>query len=77
MLVLQQMIIFVLLMVVGALARHYKILTPENQPQITKLVVNIAYPAIILSGVTGKGPHIEGPNWLMPLGSSSPCWPCS
>ena len=50
MLVLQQMIIFVLLMVVGALARHYKILTPENQPQITKLVVNIAYPAIILSG---------------------------
>lgn len=60
MLVLQQMIIFVLLMVVGALARHYQILTPENQPQITKLVVNIAYPAIILSGVTGKGPHIEG-----------------
>lgn len=59
MLVLQQMIIFVLLMVVGALARHYKILTLENQPQITKLVVNIAYPAIILSGVTGKGPHIE------------------
>ena len=56
MLVLQQMIIFVLLMVVGALARHYKILTPENQPQITKLVVNIAYPAIIgLEGaVEGK-----------------------
>ena len=60
MLILQQMIIFVLLMVVGALARRYEILTPANQPQITKLVVNIAYPAIILSGVTGKGPRIEG-----------------
>ena len=60
MLILQQMIIFVLLMAVGALARRYEILTPANQPQITKLVVNIAYPAIILSGVTGKGPRIEG-----------------
>ena len=60
MLILQQMVIFVLLMAVGALARRYEILTPANQPQITKLVVNIAYPAIILSGVTGKGPRIEG-----------------
>lgn len=60
MLILQQMIIFVLLMAAGALARRYEILTPANQPQITKLVVNIAYPAIILSGVTGKGPRIEG-----------------
>lgn len=53
------MIIFVLLMCIG-LARHYKIFTPENQPQLTKLVLNIAYPAMILSGVTGKGAHIEG-----------------
>lgn len=49
------MVIFVLLMAVGALARRYEILTPANQPQIMKLVVNIAYPAIILSGVTGSG----------------------
>lgn len=68
MLVLQQMIIFVLLMAVGALARHHHILTPENQPQITKLVVNIAYPAIILSGVTGSGPHIEGRELLYAFG---------
>ncbi|MCH3949642.1 MAG: AEC family transporter [Acidaminococcus sp.] len=60
MLVLQQMIIFVIIMVVGAVARKHQILTPENQPQITKLVLNIAYPAIILSGVTGDGPHMEG-----------------
>lgn len=45
---------------IGALARRYKIFTPENQPQLTKLVINIAYPAMILSGVTGKGAHIEG-----------------
>ena len=47
-------------MCIGALARRYKIFTPENQPQLTKLVLNIAYPAMILSGVTGKGAHIEG-----------------
>ena len=35
MLILQQMIIFVLLMAAGALARRYEILTPANQPQIT------------------------------------------
>ncbi|MGM9517517.1 MAG: AEC family transporter [Acidaminococcus sp.] len=60
MLVLQQMVIFVLLMLVGAWARKKQILTEENQSQITQLVLNIAYPAIILSGVTGEGPHIAG-----------------
>lgn len=64
MLVLQQMIIFVLLMLVGAWARKKQILTEENQAQITQLVLNIAYPAIILSGVTGEGPHIAGPELL-------------
>lgn len=47
-------------MCIGALARSYNIFTLENQPQLTKLVINIAYPAMILSGVTGKGAHIEG-----------------
>lgn len=64
MLVFQQMVIFVLLMLVGAAARKKKILTDENQPQITQLVLNIAYPAIILSGVTGDGPHIAGQELL-------------
>lgn len=64
MLVFQQMVIFVLLMLVGAAARKKKILTEENQPQITQLVLNITYPAIILSGVTGDGPHIAGQELL-------------
>lgn len=58
--VAQQMLIFVLLMLAGALARRAGILTRENQPSLTRLVLNVAYPAIILSGVTGKGPRIEG-----------------
>lgn len=58
--VFQQMIIFVILMAAGAAARRCGILTPENQPQLTKLVVNVAYPAIILSGVTGEGARIAG-----------------
>lgn len=64
MLVLQQMVIFVLLMLVGAWARKKQILTEKNQAQITQLVLNIAYPAIILSGVTGEGSHIAGPELL-------------
>ncbi|MDL2060296.1 AEC family transporter [Mesosutterella sp. AGMB02718] len=58
--VAQQMLIFVLLMAAGAWARRRGILTPEKQPQLTNLVLNIAYPAIILSGVTGRGPRIGG-----------------
>lgn len=68
MLVLQQMIIFLLLMLVGIVARKQGLLTNENQPQLTKIVVNIAYPAIILSGVTGDGPHIEGVELLGAVG---------
>ncbi|WP_370821165.1 AEC family transporter [Acidaminococcus massiliensis] len=64
MLVFRQMVMFVLLMLVGAGTRKKKILTDENQPQITQLVLNIAYPAIILSGVTGDGPHIAGQELL-------------
>lgn len=58
--VLQQMLIFVIIMIVGAWARKKSILTPENEGQITQLVLTITYPAIILSGVTGNGPRIEG-----------------
>ena len=54
--VLQQMLIFVIIMVVGAWARKKNILTPDNQGQITQLVLQVAYPAIILSGVTGSQP---------------------
>ena len=66
--VFQQMIIFLLLMLVGAMARRKNILTEENQPQITKLIVNIAYPAIILSGATGASTHVEGRELLLAFG---------
>ena len=39
MLVFRQMVMFVLLMLVGAGTRKKKILTDENQPQITQLVL--------------------------------------
>lgn len=68
MLVLQQMFIFLLLMLVGIAARRKGFLTEANQPQITQIVMNIAYPAIILSGVTGDGPHIEGMELLKAVG---------
>ena len=66
--VLQQMLIFVIIMVVGAWARKKNILTPDNQGQITQLVLQVAYPAIILSGVTGDGPHMEGGALLYAFG---------
>ena len=49
--VLQQMLIFVIIMVVGAWARKKNILTPDNQGQITQLVLQVAYPAIRRSGI--------------------------
>lgn len=52
--VLQQMLIFLCLMLVGIYARRKGMLTEKNQQQISAITVNIAYPAIILSGV-GNG----------------------
>ena len=73
--VLQQMLIFVIIMVVGAWARKKNILTPDNQGQITQLVLQVAYPAIILSGVTGDGPIWKAVPFFMLLVSSLSCWP--
>ncbi|ACZ77691.1 Auxin Efflux Carrier [Dickeya parazeae Ech586] len=58
--ILQQMIIFSLLIIVGAIARKKQIITKENTPQLTALVLNITMPAIILSGITGNAQHIAG-----------------
>ena len=60
MMVLQQMLIFLCLMLLGIVAREKGMLTDSNQKQISALVVNIAYPAIILSGVSGNGTRMEG-----------------
>lgn len=58
--VLQQMIIFSLLIGVGVIARKIGVVTHSNLPQFTSLIFNFAMPAIILSSVTGDEPHIDG-----------------
>ncbi|MBR2214655.1 MAG: AEC family transporter [Selenomonadaceae bacterium] len=68
MMVLQQMLIFLCLMLLGVWAREKGMLTEDNQKQISALVVNIAYPAIILSGVSGNGAHMEGAELVFAFG---------
>lgn len=63
--ILQQMIIFFLLIGVGVIARRTGVVTQNNIPQFTSLLFNFAMPAIILSGVTGDEPHIEGSELIM------------
>ena len=58
--VLNQAVIFFLLMLVGIYARRTSLITPENQQKLSGIVVNIAYPAIILSGALAEGERIEG-----------------
>lgn len=47
--VLQQTVIFFLIMLIGIYARRKGIITPDNQNSLSALVVNIAYPCIIVS----------------------------
>ena len=68
MMVLQQMAIFFLLMLLGIAARRQGMFNEKNQQQISSLVVNIAYPAIILSGVSGSGARMEGEELLLSFG---------
>lgn len=70
MLVLRQMMIFFLLMLVGMIARKKGMLTENNQSQISSIVVNIAYPAMILSGVVGDEVRIQGMDLLMAVGTA-------
>lgn len=56
--VLNQTLIFLFLMAIGMYDRKKGMLDENAESKISAIVVNIAYPAIILSGVTGKGPHI-------------------
>ena len=58
--VLEQTVIFFLIMLIGLYARKKGMLTKENQSQISAIVVNIAYPAIILPGVLSDDVHIQG-----------------
>ncbi len=53
MVVLQQMVIFFILMGVGFAARKAGILTPEVLPKLSALIANVAGPCLILSGSIG------------------------
>lgn len=60
MILLKQMLIFFLIMLVGMAARKVGIITSDNQKQLSAMVVNIANPALILSGGMGNGERISG-----------------
>ena len=62
--VLNQTMIFLVLMLIGMYARKKGMLTKETEANISAIVVNIAYPAIILTSVTGTGPHIAAEELL-------------
>lgn len=66
--VLQQMLIFFLLMFLGMYARSKGMLSEANKQQLSALVVKIAYPAIVLSGVSGNGPRMQGHELLLSFG---------
>ena len=68
--VLQQMLIFFVMMAVGMYARKKNMLTKDNQAQISAIVVNIAYPAIILSGAVSDGKRIQGTDLLVAVGAA-------
>lgn len=50
MVILQQMIIFLLLMLIGVHARRIGLITEANQKQLSGIVINIGNPAMILVG---------------------------
>ena len=57
-LVLQQMLILLIMIVIGYIAKKVKIITSEGESTISKLTVNIALPALILHSVF-TGPEVE------------------
>ena len=54
------MLIFFGLMLLGIEAKRQGLMSNENQKQLSSLVINIAYPALILSGVVGSGTRLQG-----------------
>ena len=63
------MVIFFIMMALGLYAGKKKIITEDNQAQLSSLVVNIAYSAIILSGAVAGGPHIGDRSGGSPSGT--------
>lgn len=58
--VLHQAVLFFLLILVGMYGRYKGIITKSVESGLSSLVVNIAYPAIILVGVMGSKERIDG-----------------
>ena len=55
MIVLKQMLIFFIMIVIGIIARKNKMITPENQGNLSALVVRITSPCLILSSAMSAG----------------------
>lgn len=68
MIVLQQMLIFVILMILGIVARKVGMVTVSNQKQLSSLIVNIACPALVLTGATSSTNHMKVSETLFALG---------
>lgn len=66
--VLQQMLIFFILIAIGIYARKKSIITKENQAQFSALVVNVTYPALILSSAMSSGERVSGSDLLTAVG---------
>lgn len=64
MLLLQQMVVLFLLMAVGYYCYRKEIITDEVSKKLSMIVVNIANPAMILTGCMGEG-KIQGRELLM------------
>ncbi len=59
MLLLQQMIVLFILMLIGFCARKKGMITPETSKKLSGIVVNIANPALILSGSINRSEPIQ------------------
>lgn len=68
MVILQQMLIFLLIMLVGIAARRWGMITQSNQKQLSSIVVNIANPALIISGSLAEGEKAQGRELLLAFG---------
>ncbi|HIY84432.1 AEC family transporter [Rubneribacter sp.] len=58
MVVLQQMIVFFVMMVLGVVLRRARIVTEDNQRELSSLVMNVACPALVISGAASATERI-------------------
>jgi predicted permease len=68
MVVLQQMLIFLIMMIIGLIARKRGMITADNQKQLSAIVINIANPAMIMTGAIGATEKMQGKELLIAFG---------